>query len=832
MPKFVETLEGRRLMSFATAMDGPSAPLMQVPAARLSAVQPTITASRPASGATDVSRDTFVSLDVQLASSGRGIDPNTANANNVKLNRSSDNQFVNANITIDAGGAAINIQPTALLAANTSYTVNVTSGLKDTGGAAFAPFTMTFTTGTQVPAQDTNIVFSKTNQTAGAGKTYASLAWGPDNKLYAGTLDGEIVRFTVGTDGTLSSPQTITTVNTNNTTKRFVIGMEFDPASTASNLIMWVSHSQATDLSKPEAPDWTGKISRLSGPNLATYQDYVVGLPRSVRDHLTNQLRFGPDGALYFNQPSMNAMGSADTAWVRSDHPLSGAVLRLDLSKVTSAPIDVKTSDGGGSYNPNATNAPLTVYATGVRNGYDFVFASNGHLYMPANGSAAGGDTPAGPGGNPPAMSNVQETQNDYVFDIVQGGYYGQPNITRGEYILNGGNPTAGVDRNEVASYPVGTQPEANYRYDAYNFGKSYAPTGIIEYKSNTFGGALKGRLLVTRYSGGDDIFILSPSPTGKTLAGINGVNMDGFNDPTDIIEDPRNGNLYVAQLGTPNSGAPRNLITLLKPDQQPVLTKLQLINTELGYSSGALRAKGTYNLADIGTGNLSIKAIAAGAAKVTFNLDGVEFTDTAGPFAVKGNNPDGSYVPWAATPGMHTLSITPYNANGTAGATSDLVFWIINDSKPFRAFVNYQPVGTPYVKGYKHDWGRLYGVRGDGLTYGWNKAAYNFAYDNNNPASPDQRFDTGIEPGGRKWDMAVPNGTYSVFILGGDLNDPVGTYNVAVEGVPALVGKTNSVSPWIGKTVQVTVVDNTLSVVPLAGNKNWKLSFIQIVST
>ena len=57
--------------------------------------------------------------------------------------------------------------------------------------------------------------------------------------------------------------------------------------------------------------DWTGKMSRLSGANLETYQDFVVGLPRSVRDHLTNQSTFGPDGALYIAQGSNNAHGRA-----------------------------------------------------------------------------------------------------------------------------------------------------------------------------------------------------------------------------------------------------------------------------------------------------------------------------------------------------------------------------------------------------------------------------------------------------------------------------------------------------------------------------------------
>ena len=47
----------------------------------------------------------------------------------------------------------------------------------------------------------------------------------------------------------------------------------------------------------------------LSGANLGTYQDYVVGLPRSTRDHVSNQLKFGPDGAIYFAQAGNTASG-------------------------------------------------------------------------------------------------------------------------------------------------------------------------------------------------------------------------------------------------------------------------------------------------------------------------------------------------------------------------------------------------------------------------------------------------------------------------------------------------------------------------------------------
>ena len=848
----IETLENRCLLSMtatsgvdqstmamlsfsssASSSSSTRAAAQKVGGATLLAVQPMVTGSNPANGAVDVPRYSPLTMTVQLADTGAGIDPATLNLTNVKIRRTSDQQFINANINTDAAGAAITIQPTALLASFTQYTISVTSGLKDTNGNAFVPFSASFTTGNQSPAQDPDIIFSKTSQSASTNRPYASLAWGPDNKLYAGTLDGRIVRFTVNsTTGALSAPETFSTVNNSNGETRFIIGMEFDPAATASNLILWVSHSKATDLDLPEAPDWTGKISRLSGPGLGTYQDYVVGLPRSVRDHLTNQPKFGPDGALYVSQPSMNAMGAPDPAWVRADHPLSGAILRIDLSKITSAPVNVKTPDGGGSYNPAAANAPVTIYATGVRNSYDLVWHSNGHLYAPANGSAAGGDTLAGPGGTPAAMTNVQETMHDYLFDVKRGVYYGQPNQTRNQLILNGGNPTSGVDRNEVKSYPVGTQPDPNYGYSAFDFGLNYAPTGAIEYKNaSTFGGKLKGRILVTRYSGGDDVFLLSPSPKGTAFAGINAVNADGLNDPTDIIEDPRNGNLYVAQLGTPNSPGEKNVITLLKPDTRPFTTKIQIVSADTGGSLGVLKSKSTHNLADKETRNWNIRALTdASTARVVFELDGVTHQEDFAPWIATGEKASGLPNNWTPSIGMHTLSVTPFNANGTPGITSELVFWVIDTPKGFAANINFQPVDTPYAKGYKPDWGRLYNLRGNGYTMGWNKSAQALMYDRNLQA--DQRFDTGVKPGGRHWDMAVPNGTYAVFLMGGDLADPVGTYNIAVEGVPALVGNTTAKSPWIGKSLSVTVTDNTLSIVPLAGNTNHKLAFVQIVQT
>ena len=63
-----------------------------------------------------------------------------------------------------------------------------------------------------------------------------------------------------------------------------------------------------------DCPDWTSKISRLSGPNLETYQDYVVGLPRAWRDHLVFKICFLPDGTMLFDQGSNSSTGAATTS--------------------------------------------------------------------------------------------------------------------------------------------------------------------------------------------------------------------------------------------------------------------------------------------------------------------------------------------------------------------------------------------------------------------------------------------------------------------------------------------------------------------------------------
>jgi hypothetical protein len=538
---------------------------------------PGVRASTPANGATGVSTTTSVVADLVLPNGG--VAAGSLTSSTVTLTRLTDGAAVPANRLTSGGGDVVNLSPTAALAPDTAYRFSITAGVTDVTGAAFAPYSMVFTTGSG-PGTGGPIAFDKTVGVA-TGAAFTTVLKGPDGRLYAGTLDGRIFRFPINTGGTLGTPTVITTVRDNaaalglpGAPARTVIGMAFDPASTAAAPVLWITDNYEYT-GTLNVPDWSGRVGRLSGANLGTYTQVLVGLPRSVKDHETNSLAFGPDGAIYLSQGANNAMGAPDSTWAnRPERLLSAAVLRLDPTRLPATlPLNVKTEDGG-SYDPYAAGAALTLHATGVRNAFDLVWHRNGHLYAPTNGSAAGGNTPATPSPLPaacarrgytgpavPALTGVPTAETDYVFDVRPGRYYGHPNPVRCEWVLAGGNPTAATDPFEVPAYPVGTQRDPAFDLaGTYDAGLHASANGVIEYRGSAFGGALDGKLLVVRYSAGQDIQTFDVAASGALSNRTTGrTGLTGFSQPLDVTEDLATGYLYVTELGA-------DRITLLKP--------------------------------------------------------------------------------------------------------------------------------------------------------------------------------------------------------------------------------------------------------------------------
>ncbi|HLF01288.1 MAG TPA: hypothetical protein VI547_04890, partial [Anaerolineales bacterium] len=145
---------------------------------------------------------------------------------------------------------------------------------------------------------------------------------------------------------------------------------------------------------------------------------------------------------------------------------------------------------------------------------------------------------------------------------------------------------------------------------------------------------------------------------------------------------------------------------------------------------------------------------------------------------------------------------------------------------------LNFQPAGASVPAGYGVDSGASFGDRGNGWQYGWNQTN-GTAVDRNSNLSPDQRFDTvmAMQDGGwLEWNIAVPNGVYTVHIVAGDPCCADARYRIRVEGTMVVNGWSRSGALWVEGTAQVTVTDGRLTVSNGWGTNN-KINFIDIYS-
>ncbi|WP_147264145.1 OmpL47-type beta-barrel domain-containing protein [Desertihabitans brevis] len=587
--------------------------------------QPFVTATVPALRATDVALDTSVSASVSVPGTGLGVDPDRDTSLTdaaVKLfeQTPTGEVEVTGNRGSTGGNDTISFSPGAALKPDTTYRY-VIDGVLDEAGNTFGAFQTYFTTGddgggqneeefTPVEGVSFEKVLLPTASGSANGKYFASLVV-HDGHLWATTIGQGMFRYEILPDGTLGPAQDLGLF-----AGRAAVGLVFD---TSDPDLAWVTHATANLGNESARIGSTLSVVDFSDVDAPVVTDVFTNLPRSQKDHLSNSLSYGPSGDggepwLYFLQGSNQAAGDVDGAWgTRGETQLTAALLRFDPQQAlqtarTDGPIDVATEEVGGDYDPYADGAPLEIYATGIRNAYDLLWHSNGHLYVPTNGTAGGGNSPgvtvaggtmtmsttqqAGQngygngtdvtevcstrridgqpytGGSVPAVTN-HPTQRDFLFDVEQGGYYGHPNPTRCEWALNNAGLPAGAGSGG-SKYPASTQPDPNYRGWAYDFDFNKSPNGVIEYTSDTFGGALKDRMMVVRFSGNDDILTMQVADDGEVLGAQNGTDVPGFTgyaDPLDLIEDTsvNPGNLYINQYN--RGGEPQELYLLRVPE-------------------------------------------------------------------------------------------------------------------------------------------------------------------------------------------------------------------------------------------------------------------------
>ncbi len=155
--------------------------------------------------------------------------------------------------------------------------------------------------------------------------------------------------------------------------------------------------------------------------------------------------------------------------------------------------------------------------------------------------------------------------------------------------------------------------------------------------------------------------------------------------------------------------------------------------------------------------------------------------------------------------------------------------------SPGFHASINFQPANVPVPAGYLVDSGAVYGARGNGLSYGWNADDSANTRDRDSKLSADQRYDTFIhmqKPGPvMVWQLAVPNGSYTVHIVSGDATATDSNYRINVENTLVVNGKPSSSKLWVEGTKTISVTDGFLTVSNASGSVNNKIDFIDVNS-
>jgi glucose/arabinose dehydrogenase len=458
---------------------------------------------------------------------------------------------VAAQLGSDLEGDVVNLQPSQLLRPRTSYTLVVSNRVIDKNGVAVAPFQSSFTTtrDRRGPFPVDGFQFRKLKIDDEHGPT--AIAVGPDENVYVATYEGKLYRLRLDPETGLSIGKDLLL----SLRDKKILGLAFDPRATASELVVWITH----DDRKAENLDvgtFSGVVSQVRIPAAGqggevTETRYVIGLPSGW--HPLNGCTFGPDKRLYVSIGSMNRLGDDP---IRPETPLSAAVVVADVCEADFndglLPLNVQTTEPV-NYDPYAASAPLKLYATGFRQMYRLCFHSNGNLYGGVNQNDGTGraDTPSHSG--VPALHAVFPDED--LVRIVEGGYYGHPNPSRKEFVLLGGNPTAGVDPWEISEYPVGVEPDPKFNPDNLIFNlktiDGTSANGCAEYTSP---GPLHGRLLICFYEGTHTIHTFAFNADGtkvtdnRPLLDENNESLR-FAHPLDVAVHP-SGRIYVADFG------------------------------------------------------------------------------------------------------------------------------------------------------------------------------------------------------------------------------------------------------------------------------------------
>jgi hypothetical protein len=190
-----------------------------------------------------------------------------------------------------------------------------------------------------------------------------------------------------------------------------------------------------------------------------------------------------------------------------------------------------------------------------------------------------------------------------------------------------------------------------------------------------------------------------------------------------------------------------------------------------------------------------------------------------------------GTYTLWFYAPGYVSQRVT--NVVVGSGTATRLDVALQPVSARFAAKINFQPPTAAVPTGHSADTGEAFGSRAGGYCYGWETTLVSGnSIERKAGRSQDLRYDTlcQMQAGGNHtWDIAVPNGPYSVLVAAGDPSYTTGTYRIQVEDVPLLAGAPAAADRWVEAQGTVIVTDGRLTLSNGSGAVSNRLAFVEI---
>lgn len=327
-------------------------------------------------------------------------------------------------------------------------------------------------------------------------KQMTSIAMGPDNRYYIGSLNGFVHVVSVRSDYRVKDQCKSKNIGYT----RSILGVAFNPAD-FPKIKLYATASMLEWKKKRRLPfdkGWkNGQVIMMQPIEHKNYcmvktKNVITGLPVSNHDHGVNSIVFDSYGGLLISSGgSTNAGVSSPNDFLGGipDSPLSGAILL--------APVQKRNFNGDITYTyPNkpaksvVRSGNVKVYASGVRNSFGICVHSNGKIYATDNGSNRRYGARSLKCGTGPGNQEPSSHEPDSLKFIFKGAFLGYANRNRGRW-----------DKRQCRHWSPDMSRKKHYGYTKPLATLDASTNGLIEYTANTFGAQMRGDLLATKFS-------------------------------------------------------------------------------------------------------------------------------------------------------------------------------------------------------------------------------------------------------------------------------------------------------------------------------------------